>query len=62
MAQASVAAGADLLLVEVHPNPKEATSDGAQTLDFNQFAAMMDSITKIASAIDRNVQTWEMNS
>jgi len=58
MARASVAAGADLLLVEVHPNPKEATSDGAQTLDFPTFGAMMNSIGKVAAAIDRTVQTW----
>lgn len=60
MARASVAAGADLLLVEVHPNPKEATSDGAQTLDFPTFGAMMNSIGKVASAIDRSVQTWSV--
>jgi len=62
MAQAAVAAGADLLLVEVHPEPSKATSDGAQTLDFAQFAAMMDRVTKIAAAIDRKVQTWESRS
>jgi 3-deoxy-7-phosphoheptulonate synthase len=58
MARASVAAGADLLLVEVHPNPKEATSDGAQTLDFPTFGAMMNSIGKVAAAIDRSIQSW----
>ena len=58
MSQAAVAAGADLLLVEVHPDPSKATSDGAQTLNFDQFAAMMGRLEKVARAIDRNVQHW----
>ncbi len=58
MARASVAAGADLLLVEVHPDPKTATSDGQQTLDFAQFDDMMKSIRRVAAAVDRKMQTW----
>ena len=58
MARASVAAGADLLLVEVHPNPKQATSDGAQTLDFPTFGAMMTSLGRVAAAVDRTMQSW----
>jgi len=58
MARASVAAGADLLLVEVHPDPKKATSDGQQTLDFAQFDAMMSSLRRVTAAIDRSVQSW----
>ena len=41
LARAAVAAGADGLLVEVHPNPEEAWSDGEQSLDFVAFHAMM---------------------
>jgi len=58
MAQAAVAAGADLIMVEVHPNPRMATSDGAQTLDFEQFGLMMNRVMKVAAAVDRSVQTW----
>lgn len=58
MSQAAVAAGADVLLVEVHPEPAKATSDGAQTLDLNQFAEMMKRLNKVAAAIDRTMQTW----
>src|SRR5579859_412837 len=41
LARAAVAIGADGLIVEVHPNPEKAISDGAQSLTFNQFGAMM---------------------
>lgn len=58
MALASVASGADLLMVEVHPNPRKAISDGAQTLDFAQFDGMMAKVRKVADAIDRDVQHW----
>jgi 3-deoxy-7-phosphoheptulonate synthase len=41
LSRAAVAIGADGLLVEVHPSPEKALSDGAQSLDFNQFRKMM---------------------
>ena len=41
LARAAVAIGADGLLVEVHPQPEKAMSDGAQSLNFAQFEAMM---------------------
>ncbi len=41
MAKSSVAAGADGLLIEVHPNPEEAWSDGAQSLTFSEFEDLM---------------------
>jgi len=44
MAKASVAAGADGLLIEVHPNPEEAYSDGKQSLLPEQFAELMQEI------------------
>ncbi len=56
MARASVAAGADGVLVEVHPDPDHALSDGAQTLKPEQYATMMDQIRAIAIAVDRTIQ------
>ena len=44
IARIAIAAGADGMIVEVHPNPNEAWSDGEQSLDFNEFDAMMDSL------------------
>ena len=55
MARAAVAAGADGLLVEVHPNPDRALSDGAQSLYPEQFDKMMKEIRLIAEAIGRRV-------
>jgi 3-deoxy-7-phosphoheptulonate synthase len=55
MARAAVAAGADGLLVEVHPNPDRALSDGAQSLYPEQFARMMRETRIIAEAIGRRV-------
>jgi 3-deoxy-7-phosphoheptulonate synthase len=54
MARASVAAGADGLLVEVHPDPDRAVSDGAQTLRPEQFSQMMSEVKAIASAVGRD--------
>ncbi|HMF74734.1 MAG TPA: 3-deoxy-7-phosphoheptulonate synthase [Bryobacteraceae bacterium] len=54
MARASVAAGADGLLVEVHPDPDHAASDGAQTLNPRQFSEMMQQTRAIAAAIGRS--------
>lgn len=53
MARAAVAAGADGLLVEVHPDPDRALSDGAQTLRPDQFSEMMRQIRAIAAAVGR---------
>jgi 3-deoxy-7-phosphoheptulonate synthase len=55
MARAAVAAGADGLLVEVHPNPDRALSDGAQSLYPEQFERMMKEARLIAEAIGRRV-------
>jgi 3-deoxy-7-phosphoheptulonate synthase len=55
MARAAVAAGADGLLVEVHPNPDRALSDGAQSLFPEQFAQLMREAGAIADAIGRRV-------
>jgi 3-deoxy-7-phosphoheptulonate synthase len=53
MARAAVAAGADGLLVEVHPNPDKAVSDGAQTLEPKQYQSMMEQVRAIAAVLGR---------
>ena len=55
MALASVAAGADALLVEVHHQPDKALSDGAQSLYPEQFAKIMDQLRMIAPAVGREI-------
>jgi 3-deoxy-7-phosphoheptulonate synthase len=55
MARAAVAAGADGLLIEVHHDPDHALSDGAQSLDPEQFAQLMGELRIIAPAIGRRV-------
>jgi len=57
MAAAAVAAGADGLLIEVHPTPDAALKDGAQSLSFANFRLLMDQIKPIARAIGRGVGT-----
>lgn len=52
---AGIAAGADGLIVEVHPNPKEALSDGDQSLHPENFEQMIQKIRKIAKVLDREV-------
>jgi 3-deoxy-7-phosphoheptulonate synthase len=53
MAAAAIAAGADGLIVEVHPTPETAASDGYQSLDFQQFAEMMELCRRVADAVGR---------
>lgn len=55
MARAAVAAGADGILVEVHPHPDKALSDGAQSLYPQQFTQLMKELHAIASAIGRTI-------
>jgi 3-deoxy-7-phosphoheptulonate synthase len=55
MACAGIAAGADGLMVEVHPNPDEAFSDGPQSLTFANFEKLMGSVRKVADAVGRRV-------
>jgi 3-deoxy-7-phosphoheptulonate synthase len=54
MARAAVAAGADGLIVEVHPDPDHALSDGAQTIRPDQFTEMVEQVRAIAKAIGRS--------
>ena len=55
MARAAVAAGADGIMVEVHPEPTKALSDGSQSLFPEQFGELMDQIHVIAQAIGRSL-------
>jgi 3-deoxy-7-phosphoheptulonate synthase len=55
MALAGVAAGADGLLVEVHPDPAKAASDGPQSLTFAQFEALMGQVHIVAQALGRRI-------
>lgn len=55
VAKAAVAAGADGLLIEVHPRPEEALSDGMQSLRPDKFAALMRDLARVAQAVDRKL-------
>ena len=55
MARAAIAAGADGLILEVHPAPETALSDGAQSLRPEKFAEMMQQLKRIAAAMDRDL-------
>jgi 3-deoxy-7-phosphoheptulonate synthase len=52
---AAVAAGADGLIVEVHPDPEQALSDGYQSLNFQQFHTTMERCRRVATAVDREL-------
>lgn len=55
MAYAAVAAGADGLMIEVHPKPEEALCDGSQSLNPGEFKHLMEGIRRIAMAVDRDI-------
>jgi 3-deoxy-7-phosphoheptulonate synthase len=55
MAKAAVASGTDGLLIEVHPNPKEALVDGLQSLSLSDFSRLMEELRTIARAMDRYI-------
>ena len=54
-AKAAIAAGADGLIVEVHPNPEEAMSDGEQSLYPENFAKLMDEVERVAESVGREI-------
>ncbi|MEG6565438.1 3-deoxy-7-phosphoheptulonate synthase [Thermoanaerobacterium saccharolyticum] len=54
MAKAAIAAGADGLIIEVHPDPKNALSDGAQSLTPDEFRVLTEEISDVANAIGRD--------
>jgi 3-deoxy-7-phosphoheptulonate synthase len=55
MSRAAVAAGADGILIEVHPRPEQAMSDGAQSQTPSQFAETVVQLRRVAAAIDRSI-------
>lgn len=57
MAKAAVAAGADALMIEVHPNPAKALSDGVQSLTPERYTELMQEINPIAKAVNRPVHS-----
>lgn len=56
MAKAAVAAGADGLMIEVHPNPKKAVSDGQQTLDYPSFRNLMEEVSELGAFLRGEIQ------
>lgn len=54
-AMAYLAAGADGIMVEAHPNPEDAMSDGQQTIDYNQLVSLIDKLGRISRAMDRDI-------
>jgi 3-deoxy-7-phosphoheptulonate synthase len=55
LALAAVAAGADGLMIEVHPNPDQALKDGAQSLTFDSFQQLMAQLAPVASSVQRKL-------
>jgi len=62
MALAGIAAGADGIMVEVHPNPAAALSDGVQSLKPHRFRELMERVRLVAAAVDRSVPTEAVHS
>jgi 3-deoxy-7-phosphoheptulonate synthase len=60
MAKASVAAGADALIIEVHTDPDKAMSDGRQTISVETFAKLVHDLRRIAEAVDRTIEEPEV--
>lgn len=59
VALAGVAAGADGLMIEVHPQPELALSDGDQSLNFEHFAELMEKVRPVATAVGRELSSIE---
>ncbi len=57
MSKAAIAAGADALILEVHPDPDKAVSDGRQSLTLEEFSSLMVDVRRIAAAVDRTLAT-----
>ncbi|RMG86153.1 MAG: 3-deoxy-7-phosphoheptulonate synthase [Chloroflexi bacterium] len=54
ISKAAVAAGADGLIIEVHPKPEDAMSDGRQSLTFKRFEQLMQNVRRVAEAVNRS--------
>ena len=59
MAAAAIAAGADGLIMEVHPDPEKAQSDGYQQLNFQQFEETMELCRRVADAVGKKIEAEE---
>ncbi len=57
MSRAAIAAGADGLLIEIHPNPEKALCDGAQSLTLTQYDTLMKELAPVAGAVQRQLGT-----
>ena len=55
LAMAAVASGADGVMVEIHPNPPKALSDGKQALNLNEFGFLYDNMAKVTKALDKSL-------
>jgi len=55
MSKAAIAAGADGLIIEVHPKPEASASDGAQSLDFDNFENLVSEVEQVAKAVNRTL-------
>lgn len=55
MAKAAIAAGADGLMIEVHPDPEHALTDGAQSINVEAFRELMQELARVAQAVDRTI-------
>jgi 3-deoxy-7-phosphoheptulonate synthase len=62
LALGGVAAGADGLMIEVHPNPDHAMSDGMQSLNFNEFNELMPRIAAVAAAVGKTLPIPQLMS
>ena len=62
MARASMAVGADGLMVEVHPSPDHALSDGPQSLTFENFAELMESLERVGEAVGRPLSSQPLTA
>lgn len=56
MALAALAAGADGLMIEIHPDPDRALSDGAQSLDFDAFDRLLEALRRLAEPLGREIR------
>jgi 3-deoxy-7-phosphoheptulonate synthase len=55
LSKAAIAVGADGLLIEVHPNPESALSDGPQSLNFDAFEMLLVELMPVATAVGREI-------
>ncbi len=59
--KAAIAAGADGLIIEVHPDPETALSDGGQSLSFEDFNLLMKDVSDLAALFNKQLITYTKN-